>query len=326
MPKINPKADLTPEKIFRQFHHLNILVAGDLILDQYIWGKVERISPEAPVPIVAVSHRENRLGGAGNVAANLTALECSVTLAGVCADDPAGAELQALCQTKNIPAIIEILPNRHTSCKSRVIAQRQQLLRIDEESVEPVHKKQADALLQKITAQADRFDAVILSDYAKGLLSDHFIHSILNLFPDKPVMIDPKGYYYLKYRGATAIKPNFKEFCAAVRHPELTIDNIEPLACRLVEELGLKGLIITLGEHGVYVLDENNRSSLIPTKAREVFDVSGAGDTFIAVFTAVFSLTRNWKAAAEAANLASGVAIGKVGTATVSLAEILTDK
>ncbi len=326
MPKSNPNINGQPENVFRQFRNLNVLVAGDLILDQYIWGKVERISPEAPVPIVAVSHKENRLGGAGNVAANLAALECPVTLAGVCASDQSGATLRALCQEKNIPAIIENLPDRRTSCKARVIAQHQQLMRIDEETIEPISKKQADVLLEKIAAEAQCFDVVILSDYAKGLLSEYFIHSILNLFPAKPVIIDPKGFNYLKYRGATTIKPNFKEFCAAVRHPELTIDGIEPLARRLVGELELKGLIITLGEHGVYILDENNRSSLIPTKAREVFDVSGAGDTFIAVFTAAFCITHDWKAAAEAANIASGIAVGKVGTATVSIDEILAER
>jgi len=326
MPKSHPNINIDPVNIFRQFRNLNVLVTGDLILDQYIWGKVERISPEAPVPIVAVSHKENRLGGAGNVAANLAALECPVTLAGICASDQSGADFRTLCQQKNIPTLIENLPGRHTSCKARVIAQHQQLMRIDEETIEPINKKQADILLEKIASDAQRFDVVILSDYAKGLLSEYFIHSILNLFPNKPVIIDPKGFNYLKYRGATAIKPNFREFCTAVRHPELTIDGIEPLARRLVEELGLKGLIITLGEHGVYILDENNHSSLIQTKAREVFDVSGAGDTFIAVFTAAFSITHDWKAAAEAANLASGIAVGKVGTATVSVDEILAEQ
>ncbi|MFH1212496.1 MAG: bifunctional ADP-heptose synthase [Candidatus Neomarinimicrobiota bacterium] len=326
MKKNIPAFNNDLETIFQGFNQLNILVVGDLILDQYIWGKVDRISPEAPVPIVTVNRKENRLGGAGNVAANLAALECPVTLAGVCGTDQAGVDLLALCRQMNLPTIIENLPVRRTSCKARIIAQHQQLMRVDEETIEPVGKKQVDALLGKITAVANQFDAVILSDYAKGLLTEHFIQSVLRLFPGKPVMIDPKGFNYLKYHNATTIKPNFKEFCAAVRHPELTISEIEPLARRLVDELGLKGLIVTLGEQGVFVLDENDRCAVIPTKAREVFDVSGAGDTFIAVFTAALNISKDWMLSAEAANLASGIAVSKVGTATVSVAEILASK
>jgi len=320
---------LTPENqkaltaVFRNFKRLNILVAGDFILDQYIWGKVERISPEAPVPIVTVDRKENRLGGAGNVAANLAALGCPVTLAGICTDDPAGIDFQTLCRENNIPTIIENLPNRHTSCKARIIAQHQQLMRIDEETIEPVDKKVVDILLKKIAPVAGQFDAVILSDYAKGLLSDYFIHSILKLFTGRSVMIDPKGFNYLKYRGATVIKPNFREFCAAVRHPELTPDNIVTPARRLVEELHLHGLLVTLGEQGVFVLDDKGNCQIVPTHAQEVFDVSGAGDTFMAVFTATLMITKDWTLAATAANQASGIAVSKVGTATVSLTEIM---
>jgi len=313
------------DKIFQEIQNLHILVVGYLILDQYIWGKVERISPEAPVPIITVSRKENRLGGAGNVAANLSALECPVTLAGVCASDQAGQDLQTLCHQKKINSIIATLPERRTSCKARIIAQQQQLLRIDEETVEPVDQKETEQLLKNITALADRFDAVILSDYAKGLVTEDFIHSILEIFKDKPVLVDPKGFNYQKYRGATALKPNFREFCMAVRRPELALTKIEPLARQLVDELNLKGLIVTLGEQGVFVLDTDQKAALIPTKAREVFDVSGAGDTFIAVFTAVLMVTNDWKIAAVVANLASGIAVGKIGTATVTAAEILAE-
>lgn len=319
--RTSPETNQELITVFKNFKQSNILVAGDLILDQYVWGKVERISPEAPVPVVTVNRKENRLGGAGNVAANLAALECPVTLAGICADDQAGLDFQALCRQKNIPITIESLPNRHTSCKARIIAQHQQLMRIDEETVKTVDKKSIDILLRKIAA-ADQFDAVIISDYAKGLVSEYFIHAILDLFHDKPVMIDPKGFDYLKYRGATVIKPNFREFCAAVRHPELTTDNIEAPARRLVEELDLKGLVVTLGEQGVFILDDNGNCRIVPTQAKEVFDVSGAGDTFIAVFTAALLISQNWQIAAEAANLVSGIAVSKLGTTTVSISEI----
>ncbi|MDD5765342.1 MAG: D-glycero-beta-D-manno-heptose-7-phosphate kinase [Candidatus Marinimicrobia bacterium] len=310
------------KELFQNFKNLNILVVGDLILDNYIWGSVNRISPEAPVPVVTVNRRENRIGGAGNVAANLASLNVNVTIAGVCGEDKNAEILKDLFNNGKIRPFLIQTPSRKTTTKSRVIAQRQQLLRIDEEDTEPVKKDIARKLISMISLVKENFDGVILSDYAKGLLSEEFIQEILMLFGNKPVIIDPKGFNYRKYHGATTIKPNFREFTAAVRHPELTKDEMDDYARKLVKDLDLKGIVVTLGEEGVYILNNKSKSLRIPTKAKEVYDVSGAGDTFIASFTAGLILSGDWFVAAKAGNLASGVVVGKIGTATATIEEM----
>lgn len=323
MAPINPFSPAQLKTILAEFRGLKILVIGDLILDQYIWGTVERISPEAPVPVVNVTRKEMRLGGAGNVAANLAALGCQTTLAGVCGNDFGHAVYLELLKAKDISPQILISSDRPTTLKTRIIAQHQQVVRLDEENATPLPRAVRQQMLEHLKPHLSTTDGLIISDYAKGLITEELMSAILTLVPDRPVLVDPKGYHYKKYRGATAIKPNFKEFCAAVRHPDLKIADLDQPARHLVSELNLKGLIVTLGEYGVYVLDEHHESYRIPTRVKEVFDVSGAGDTFIAAFCAAFLTTQSWRHAAEIANLAAGVAVGKVGTATVSPDEIL---
>lgn len=308
--------------IFSDFHKLHILVVGDLILDHYLWGNVSRISPEAPVPVVNVTRHENRLGGAGNVAANLAALNCRVSMAGVCGADADYRRLQQLLESQKIQPLIQSDKSRRTTVKSRIIAQHQQLVRIDEENTTELSAEMSRQLLDKIQRQSDQFDGIILSDYAKGLLGESLIQSIRNIFPEKPVIVDPKGYRYQKYAGVTAISPNRQEFLTAVHHPELSDEDLDSFAQKLVDELELQGLIVTLGEDGVFILDDRQQHMLIPTDAREVYDVSGAGDTFIATFTAALIASRNWFTAAKAANLAAGIVVGKVGTATATVEEI----
>lgn len=313
------------KKLFYNFKRLHLLVIGDLILDNYIWGTVKRISPEAPVPIISVEKKESRIGGAGNVAANLASLGSKVTIAGLCGNDKESKILSDLFDQEGIEHLITSISNRKTTVKSRVIAQHQQLIRIDEENVDPVKKEINQAILDNISSSNNNFDGVILSDYSKGLLTAEFIKEILYVFKAKPVIIDPKGYDYNKYRGATTIKPNFKEFCTAVNHPELRKDDLEKHAKILVHNLDLGGIVVTLGKDGVFILDNKGENFVIPTKAKEVYDVSGAGDTFIAVFSAGLILSGNWFIAAKAGNLASGVAVGKLGTATVSIGEIFNN-
>jgi D-beta-D-heptose 7-phosphate kinase/D-beta-D-heptose 1-phosphate adenosyltransferase len=323
---MSPYHDISKDamrSLFNDFSSLHLLIAGDLILDHYIWGSVDRISPEAPVPVINVDKKESRLGGAGNVAANLAGLGMKVTLAGICGNDGYQDILLELCHQKQILPFLRKIDNRRTTVKSRIIAQHQQLVRIDEENREPVPIDISNRLLKDIRQNAGGFDGVILSDYRKGLLTDELIAEILKIFPDKPVIIDPKGYDYKKYHGATAIKPNRKEFTHAVQHLEMKDNEIEKYAQKLVEDLNLKGIVITLGKDGVFILDENRESLVIPTKAREVYDVSGAGDTFIAAFTAGLIISNDWFTAAKAANLASGVVVGKIGTATVTADEII---
>jgi D-beta-D-heptose 7-phosphate kinase/D-beta-D-heptose 1-phosphate adenosyltransferase len=315
------------KELFEDFARLNILVIGDLILDNYIWGDVDRISPEAPVQIISVKRRENRIGGAGNVAANLATLGCKTTIVGACGKDDGYSSLSKLFNSMKINQVINAIPNRPTTVKSRIIAQHQQLLRIDEENRSPVEKSFTMPLFEEINSRKEEFDGVILSDYAKGLLTEDFIKDIISIFKGNvPLIIDPKGYDYSKYRGATAIKPNLKEFCSAVHRPYLRNEEIEEYAMRMAESLDLEGVVITLGEDGVFVLNNKNESHLIPTKAKQVYDVSGAGDTFTAVFTAALILSNDWFLAAKSGNIASGVVISKMGTATASIDEIFNDK
>lgn len=315
------------KELFEDFARLNILVIGDLILDKYIWGDVDRISPEAPVQIISVKRRENRIGGAGNVAANLSSLGCKTTIVGTCGKDDGYATLTKLFSSMGINQIVNVIPDRPTTVKSRIIAQHQQLLRIDEENRSPIERGFILPLFEEIDSRKEEFDGVILSDYAKGLLTEDFIKDIISIFRGNvPLIIDPKGYDYSRYRGATAIKPNLKEFCTAVHKPDLKNEEIEKYAMRMAKSLDLEGVVVTLGEDGVFVLNNKGESHLIPTKAKQVYDVSGAGDTFTAVFSAALVLSNDWFLAAKSGNIASGVVISKMGTATVSIDEIFNDK
>ncbi len=322
---MTPYHDTTKEELrslFNDISTLHILVVGDLILDNYIWGSVSRISPEAPVPIIHVGKKESRLGGAGNVAANLASLGSKVSLAGICGTDNSEDILLELCHQRKIEPLIYALEHRTTTVKSRVIAQHQQLLRIDDETCDGIPDDAAGQLFQLISTGPNLYDGVIISDYNKGLLTFDLTAKIIQHFSDIPVIVDPKSNDFQKYRGATTLKPNRKEFITALKHPDMQDAEIEEYARQLVSQNDLEGLVITLGDQGVYILDNNKDSMIIPTKAREVYDVSGAGDTFIATFLAGLILSEDWFLAAKAANLASGVVVGKIGTATVTIDEI----
>ena len=312
--------------LFKEFKKLHILVIGDLILDKYIWGEVSRISPEAPVPVIRVKNKENRLGGASNVAANLISLGAETTLAGIVGNDQDGNIFSELLDEKGIHQIIVRTAERNTIVKSRVLAQNQQLMRIDEEETGQIDRDTQEDIVNRIEKNITKFDGIIISDYMKGLLDREIIQKVLTLAGDRKIVIDPKGHDYKKYRGATAIKPNFKEFRFALHQPDLQKDDIPEFALEMVDDLDLDGIVITMGEDGAFVLDDKKRDYRISTKVKEVYDVSGAGDTFIAAFTAGLVLTDDWHKAARAGNVASGIAVGKVGTAAVTLDEVLNNK
>ena len=310
-------------QILDKFPSINILVIGDIMLDKYIQGAVNRISPEAPVPVVKVKNIEYRIGGAGNVAANLRSLNCNVTLASICGQDTYGRKIETNLNKQNINTSILFDSNRPTSVKTRIIAQHQQVVRVDEEDNSDFSLGKQKQLLEIILNNNIKYDGVILSDYAKGLLSSDFIKLIQTGYSGLPILIDPKGYDYSKYSFASMIKPNWSEFKTAINQPSLQISDIDVHARKITRELGLQGLIVTLGENGVFVLDESGKSQILPTLARDVFDVSGAGDTFIATFSAGLLCSGNWQKAAKLANIASGIVVGKVGTAVVKQDEIL---
>jgi D-beta-D-heptose 7-phosphate kinase / D-beta-D-heptose 1-phosphate adenosyltransferase len=303
-----------------------VLVVGDLMLDRYQWGDAERISPEAPVPVVRIRREETRLGGAANVANNLAALGCRVGVAGITGDDEAGGELRARLESLGAEkAGLLQHPGRPTTVKVRVMAHNQQLLRCDWESTAPVAAEVHGRLGDWLERALKSYDGVILSDYGKGLLSPELAGRIVAACraARKPVVVDPKGRDYARYRGATCLTPNELEAATATGLP--IADEAGALAAgqRLLAELGTDALCITRGAAGVLGLTAAGEQRFLPARAREVYDVTGAGDTFVALLGAALAAGRPFFEGVELANLAAGIVVGKVGTATVSAAELL---
>jgi len=292
-----------------------VLVLGDLMLDEYVYGEVTRISPEAPVPIVRVLRRVYSLGGAANVAAGLAALGANPTLIGICQFDKAGLQLKAMLEEHGIEHTL-VTSHKPTTVKTRVIGHQQQMLRIDEEDTFPhgdsLNRRVREGILAALKGSPC---AVIVSDYAKGVVNQEVLGLIRCC--GVPWVVDPKPIHKEFYRGATALTPNMSEMLGMCGKGPL-----EQEGHYLIDELGLKGLLITRGEHGMLVC-EGGSSHSIPTVAQEVFDVSGAGDTVIATFSAALGVGASWIEAAKLANVAAGIAVGKLGTSTVSRDELL---
>jgi len=304
----------------------SILVVGDLMLDEYVGGAVERISPEAPVPIVRAATSEFRLGGAANVARQIAALGAKVTLIGVLGDDAAGDTVRRLCQESGIPThSILTIPHRQTTRKLRVLSQGQQLLRIDWEDCQPPSGKESEALLDGIKRSAPP-DAVILSDYAKGVLTLPVIAALTQARHPRTrtVVVDPKHHDFGRYRGATVLTPNLRELGVAVGRPLDPADlaAIGMAARSQIQRGAFEGLIVTLGDRGILVVPAEGSDVLIPALKRAVYDVTGAGDTAAAVLTACLGTGAMFATAARIANVAAGVAVGEIGAVAVSSSRI----
>lgn len=303
-----------------------ILVVGDIMLDQYTWGNVTRISPEAPVPVVRVNKKSKVIGGAANVASNLAGLGCRVTLIGLRGDDAQGKDLETICTESGIEASIITDPNRPTTTKTRIMASKQQLFRLDEEEILLMSEEITDKFINAFEAKLDDAKVVILSDYGKGTLQTPGVcQKLINLCKKKniPSLIDPKGKNWDRYTGATCITPNSAEFEAVTNN--LLDTNEETLVSavtKIKETLNVDCLLLTRGAKGMCIVDKEPGSLLIPTKAREVYDVSGAGDTVIATFAAGISAGLPFRKAAELANTAAGVVVGKVGTQPITITEL----
>ncbi|HXH72026.1 MAG TPA: D-glycero-beta-D-manno-heptose-7-phosphate kinase [Mariprofundaceae bacterium] len=301
-----------------------ILVIGDIIVDEFIWGDVSRISPEAPVPVVAVERIDRRLGGSANVVRNLHALGIPSAMFGVVGDDEPGRWVrQRLAELDSDDrGVLTKQNSRPTAIKTRIIARHQQVVRYDRESSAPTQPETQQFLLQKLTELAPKASALILSDYGKGVLTPDFIRQIIRDFRNIPIAIDPKPQHTDAYRGASLITPNLQEAAAMAGMPAINDDaHVETIARALHEKLSLKQTLITRSEKGMTLYD-GRQSHHIPTAARDVFDVTGAGDTVIAVFTACLARGDDPLTAARLANRAAGVVVGKVGTATASWDEI----
>ncbi len=317
---------LAIEAFLNQLPNLKILVVGDLMLDEYLWGKAERISPEAPVQVVEVTREELRLGGAGNVANNLAALGVQVEMASVLGDDDDGRLLRDLLAGRGVgTAGIVLAPGRTTSRKSRVLASSQQIVRIDRESRELIDERLEDALLERVRALVPGCRAILVSDYLKGVLGEPLVQALIAFGRAQgiPVVIDPKGTDYRKYRGATALTPNRKEAQAASGIAIVDVDSLRRAGRRLCGDLDLEALVLTRSEEGMSLFFGDGGEVHLPTEAREVFDVSGAGDTVLALIGVGLGAGLPLAEAARLSNLAAGVVVGKVGTSTVSPDEIL---
>jgi D-beta-D-heptose 7-phosphate kinase/D-beta-D-heptose 1-phosphate adenosyltransferase len=300
----------------------SVLVVGDLMLDRYLWGEVERISPEAPVPVVRLRRESEHPGGAGNVAANLAGLGLRARLAGFVGDDADGQRLTGMLAAAGIGAEgVVVSRARSTIVKTRVIGGHQQMLRVDREEATPYHAEDRRNLSARLVAMldADPPGALILSDYAKGALQPDLCREVIDAARQRgiPVLVDPKGRDYGKYRGATTLTPNKKEtaeVCGVAAHDT---DALLAAAARLGAELGLEFMAVTRGEEGIALLDAQGVEHL-PASARQVFDVSGAGDTVIATLAAGLLGGLPRVDACRLANLAAGIVVGKLGIVPIA--------
>jgi len=302
----------------------NILVIGDLMIDHYLWGDTNRISPEAPVQVVDIKKETSVLGGAGNVVNNLKSLGANVTVMSVLGDDEVAIELQSMLENIGSKHFLVLDENRQTSKKSRIIASNQQVVRYDKESKNDINQECEHALTMKLLEIIHTFDMVLVSDYGKGVISENLMSKIIFVASgaNVKVIVDPKGSDYTKYRGAYTLTPNKNE--AQIASDMIINDekSLEECLKRLRFQASLEISMITLSEDGIAILNKNNKVIKKPTVAREVYDVTGAGDTVIAALGFSLANKNELEEALEFANLAAGVVVGKLGSATASLEEI----
>lgn len=304
------------------FSTARVLVVGDAMLDRYWHGETSRISPEAPVPVVRINGDETRAGGAANVATNITALGAKCSLVALVGDDADSRTLENILQTHGVDNHLARFSDRPTLCKLRIISRQQQLLRIDWE--EPLLSDDTQAVSDKFLATLDQADAVVLSDYGKGTLChvDQLIAAAKS--KDLPVLVDPKGTDFSRYRGATLITPNLAEFQAVVG-PCHGAAEIEQKARLLAQQYDFGAVLVTRGEAGMSLVPHNDTALHLATRAREVFDVTGAGDTVIGTLAASLAAGATLPRAMALANQAAGIVVGKLGTAVVSPQELLSN-
>ncbi len=301
------------------FERAHILVVGDIMLDRYWHGTSSRISPEAPVPVVKIGQTDDRPGGAGNVALNMAALGCGVSLIGVIGNDEAGEILQSCLRAAKINIDLQVSATKPTVTKLRIISRHQQLLRMDFE--ENFDSTDTFDIENKVKSAIQQAKVLIISDYSKGSLPD--CQLLIRMARDCgiPVLVDPKGNNFLHYRGATMLTPNFHEFEAVVGKCSSDQDMVEKGAA-LMQELDLQALLVTRGEHGMTLLRPGEPELHLPARGREVFDVTGAGDTVIATLAAALASGQPLPESTALANMAAGIVVGKLGTASISAAEL----
>ena len=329
------------QKIIRRFDKAKIMVVGDLILDEYVWGGVDRISPEAPVPVVWANRRSFVPGGAANVANNIRSLDGKVLLVGVVgADENKDILLSQLKKRKIAIEGIFAEPKRFTTLKTRIIAGHQQVVRVDWEHVDSLSRNLNRKIIRFINKNLDAVDAIIVEDYGKGVINMQLVGEIISLARsrNKIITVDPKQEHFQYYHGVTAITPNRKELENAIRDLKIkdtanrfklhsdklfTDKDIDVAGKEIIRYLDLESLLVTLGENGMKIFEKSGRVTHIPTVAQEVFDVSGAGDTVISSFTLALSCRASKLEAAHIANFSAGIVVGKIGTAVTSRRELM---
>ncbi|HCS22512.1 MAG TPA: D-glycero-beta-D-manno-heptose-7-phosphate kinase [Alphaproteobacteria bacterium] len=309
-----------------QFKTARVLCIGDVMMDRFVYGSVERISPEAPIPVFLVDNEKHMLGGAGNVVANIAALGAGeTTLLAVVGDDINGREVAAQLASIGVKAALATANDRFTTVKSRFVSGGQQMLRVDREKSQAIGKDVEAALLASAEAAMADCGVVILSDYNKGVLTDSLIAGIIAIAQKhgKPVVVDPKGTNFARYRGATVITPNRKELETATGMKAASDDDVRAAAMKIIIDCGVDAVLATRSKDGMSLVSADKPPVHIAANVREVFDVSGAGDTVIAAFATAIAAGVPMLAAAEIANIAAGIVVGKIGTATTRPEEII---
>jgi D-beta-D-heptose 7-phosphate kinase/D-beta-D-heptose 1-phosphate adenosyltransferase len=311
-------------KYHPDFSKCLVIVIGDIMLDRYYFGEVERISPEAPVPVVRVTQKTRRLGGAGNVILNLLGLACPAVLLGTVGDDSQGQYLTDILVNKDIRHHLVVCPGQPTTTKTRIMGQGQQLLRLDEEKPAALTEPARAELLHHLDKYLPRAGAVVLSDYAKGMFLGDLAQQVIARckVQQTPVFVDPKGSGWQRYQGATCITPNEAELNRVAPFAKHDNGQLADQAHRVIDRYALLSLMVTRGPRGISLFTGKEPGFHIPTKAQEVFDVSGAGDTVIATLAAGVACGMTLAAAAELANAAAGVVVGKVGTHPIQAVEL----
>lgn len=308
------------------FSAVSILCVGDVMLDRFLYGSMERISPEAPVPVLLLDKRREMAGGAGNVASNVTALGGRAILVGLVGNDEAGGLLRsALAARPNVVDAAVSTTSRPTICKTRFIAAHQQVVRTDEESRLPLQASEAADLCAALEARIEGVQAVVVSDYGKGVCSPQVLETVFRAAKARniPVFVDPKSSDYRLYCGATCITPNARELAEASGLPVETEAMVEAAARKVMADAEADAILATRSEKGMMLVQRNGAVVSIPTRAREVFDVSGAGDTVIATMALAVGSGLSFGQAMRVANAAAGVVVGKLGTATADIQEVL---
>ncbi len=306
------------------FSNTTVIVIGDIMIDIYLWGKVKRISPEAPVPVVTINNKTHSLGGAGNVSLNLSRLGCKTFLLSTTGDDPQADQIRALLDKNKITHKLFQDKNTQTITKTRIIGQGQQLLRIDEEKIIPPNTLLLNKIIKIFDDILPGADAVILSDYGKGLLLSDIPEIVIEKCRKMsvPVLVDPKTNNWDRYKRATCVTPNLMEFSQVSLSPENLPEKMAPDAEKIIKRFDLDHLLVTLGSRGMCLFFRNKKPFHIQTEAKDVYDVSGAGDTVISILAAAYGRGFSTREAASLANTAAGIVVEKLGTKPVEIGEL----